>query len=323
MWPTYGWGSLEYSSGAGAVLGGRWKPSHYFLKRAYASFYAACGSDGRCFAKNDDPLRPFNGTLALALLNLRTGAAAPVGAPRALALPRGAGALQFLCLDPTAPAPCGAPTPPAAAAADASCSSTTPNTDVEGVGGSSVPAGDAAACCTACAANPACARAVQFQGTCWMKNAGGATVPKAGATLVVPPGNAPPCPALSTVLAASGCAPDGTDCALIVNGEVQLLAPPGALALESRVAVEARVGAGGGAGDALAPIDVVLTAAGGGGGPALFVTLFTAAQGRFSDNAVVVPAGEPVTLQFVPFVEGQGGALRDTLRVDFLNKYVL
>ena len=313
----YGWGSLEYSSGPGSVLGGRWKPSHYFLKRAYASFFAAAGDDGRVLVKNDDPLAGYNGTLTLALVHLGSGAVTPLGAPRALALPRGAGALDFLCVDPAAPPPCAAPA--AAAAAAANCSSATPNTDVQGTGGSSVPAADAAACCAACGASPACARAVLFQGNCWLKEAGGTVVPKAGATLVVPSNRAPACPALGDVLARSGCARGGTDCLLLVNGEAQLLAPPGALALAQGVRVALAVGAGGGAGDA-APIAVELRAEGGGGGPALFATLFTQAQGRFSDNAVPVGVGAPVTLFFIPFAEGQGDALRDTLRVEFLNK---
>jgi len=267
--------------------------------------------------KNDDPLAALNGTLALALTRLRGGAVAPLGAPRALALPRGAGAAQFLCLDPAAPPPCAA----APRGAAANCSSVTPNTDVQGTGGGSAPAADAAACCAACGASPSCARAVLFEGTCWLKDAGGAAVPKAGASLVVPANKAPACPALADVLANSGCARDGSDCLLTVNGEAQLLAPPGALALARGVRVALAVGAGGGAGDA-APIAVTLRAEGGEGGPALFVTLFTTAQGRFSDNAVVVGVGAPVTLLFIPFAEGQGDALRDTLRVEFLNKYM-
>ena len=54
VWPTYGWGSLEYSSGAGSVPGGRWKPSHYMLARGFGNVAAACGADGACYVKNDD-----------------------------------------------------------------------------------------------------------------------------------------------------------------------------------------------------------------------------------------------------------------------------
>ena len=49
--PTYGWGSLEYSSGTGSVLGGRWKPSHYMLKRAFANVAVACSTSAECFVK--------------------------------------------------------------------------------------------------------------------------------------------------------------------------------------------------------------------------------------------------------------------------------
>eukprot|EP01047_Picozoa_sp_COSAG01_P040744 COSAG01_NODE_3448_length_6086_cov_4.407049_7_plen_61_part_00 len=35
LWPTSGWGSIEYGSPvAGQVLGGRWKPLHYEMRRS-------------------------------------------------------------------------------------------------------------------------------------------------------------------------------------------------------------------------------------------------------------------------------------------------
>ena len=37
---------------------------------------------------------------------------------------------------------------------------------------------------------------------------------------------------------------------------------------------------------------------------------------------MLINVGEPLTLLFFPFTEGQGDALRDTLRVEFLNKYM-
>lgn len=81
IWPTGGWGSLEYgtptiltgdanmTTGAGSqILGGRWKPLHYVLKKhLYGQMSAACGvwkdwnywKDDKnftslCFVRNDD-----------------------------------------------------------------------------------------------------------------------------------------------------------------------------------------------------------------------------------------------------------------------------
>ena len=48
IWPTGGWGSLEYGTAApGQVVGGRWKPLHYFSRRSLlAAVMAACGAAG-------------------------------------------------------------------------------------------------------------------------------------------------------------------------------------------------------------------------------------------------------------------------------------
>lgn len=60
-WPTGSWGLLEYGSNGneyGQVLGGRWKPLMYLLKRSlFQDVFASCGvgkdgSLGRCFIRN-------------------------------------------------------------------------------------------------------------------------------------------------------------------------------------------------------------------------------------------------------------------------------
>ncbi len=110
VWPTYGWGSLEYSSGAGSVLGGRWKPSHYTLARAYANVVVACSAAAACFVKNDDALQPLAAaTLVVAAVRLRDGSTAELGRA-AVALPRGGNAVSWQCAG-------GGPPPPAAACA--------------------------------------------------------------------------------------------------------------------------------------------------------------------------------------------------------------
>jgi hypothetical protein len=45
---TGGWGSLEYGSEvAGQVVGGRWKPIHYWMRKSlFTDVLIACGVDG-------------------------------------------------------------------------------------------------------------------------------------------------------------------------------------------------------------------------------------------------------------------------------------
>ena len=88
IWPTGGWGSLEYGtpSQPGQVLGGRWKPLHYFMRKsAYADVTAACGdamlqmgdagssAEGptMCYVKNDSP-RNFAGSVTVQLVHYAT-----------------------------------------------------------------------------------------------------------------------------------------------------------------------------------------------------------------------------------------------------------
>ena len=52
VWPTGGWGSLEY--------GGRWKPHHYwYAKSLFRDVGAACDRTGRCYVRNDRSHRTF------------------------------------------------------------------------------------------------------------------------------------------------------------------------------------------------------------------------------------------------------------------------
>jgi hypothetical protein len=80
IWPTGGWGTLEYGSGLGALPGGRWKPAHYWLRsHLFADVMAACGFVGRsstdfvCFVSNERPGAGFEGTLALTEVDLQGG----------------------------------------------------------------------------------------------------------------------------------------------------------------------------------------------------------------------------------------------------------
>ena len=133
------------------------------------------------------------------------------------------------------------------------------------------------------------------------------------------------CPSYASLLTAAGCAAGGTDCVLtvsladagnaVVDAHTVLLAIPGALALRpANVSVAVGDVAPDGA-------SVALTVAS--DAVALFVTLTTLAQGRFSTNSFVVVPGAPVALSFLGF----GGPvdtdlLRDSLAFEVVNTYV-
>lgn len=74
IWPTGGWGSVEYSSPRpGQVLGGRWKPLQYWYKKfLYQDVIAACGM-GECYVRNSRSMQTFEGKVTVSALALDTG----------------------------------------------------------------------------------------------------------------------------------------------------------------------------------------------------------------------------------------------------------
>jgi hypothetical protein len=75
IWPTGGWGSLEYGNPKmpGQVVGGRWKPLQYWYRASlYTDVYATCGKDGKCYIRNDAP-KAFVGSLVLNVTAFATG----------------------------------------------------------------------------------------------------------------------------------------------------------------------------------------------------------------------------------------------------------
>lgn len=71
IWPTGGWGSLEYGTPnqPGQVLGGRWKPLHYWLSASiYKDVMAACDGSGICYIKND-AISAFTGTVLVCAIS--------------------------------------------------------------------------------------------------------------------------------------------------------------------------------------------------------------------------------------------------------------
>ena len=103
IWPTGGWGSIEYGTpGPGQVVGGRWKPLQHFLRRSvFAGVGAACLVDGRCYVRNDGK-EAFSGALRLALIRLATGLEA-WSTLQPLGIGPGAHTVQWLCAAGGAP----------------------------------------------------------------------------------------------------------------------------------------------------------------------------------------------------------------------------
>jgi hypothetical protein len=76
IWPTGGWGSLEYGTPTypGQVLGGRWKPLHYFYRSSiFTDVSATCGKAGVCYVRNDGAGIGFEGTVTVTMVSIADG----------------------------------------------------------------------------------------------------------------------------------------------------------------------------------------------------------------------------------------------------------
>lgn len=103
IWPTGGWGSIEYGNPQfkGQVIGGRWKPLQYwYAKSIYADVMATCGKGGQCYIRNDAP-KPFQGTLTLRSTAFSDGKVS-VLLKQPVSLAAGAGVLQWFHSDEVA-----------------------------------------------------------------------------------------------------------------------------------------------------------------------------------------------------------------------------
>ena len=101
----------------------------------------------------------------------------------------------------------------------------------------------------------------------------------------------------------------------VLAHNIIMLTSPGKLALQP-VSVSVAYGA---SANADGTLDVVLSKPAG-SPAAVFVTLTTQAQGRFSTNAFIMD-GQTTTLQFIPFGALEAALLRRTLRVETANQY--
>lgn len=102
VWPTGGWGSIEYATAAftpGQVEGGRWKPLHYWYRKSlFTKVFATC-SASQCMVKNDHFLPLQGATLTVSQVSLATGAASPLlTAP--VSTPAGPGSALYFPITP-------------------------------------------------------------------------------------------------------------------------------------------------------------------------------------------------------------------------------
>jgi beta-mannosidase len=135
-------------------------------------------------------------------------------------------------------------------------------------------------------------------------------------------GGAGACPAYRAFLPSVGCSADGSDCVLLtavttssgatVDSDVVLLTVPSSMKLPAAT-VTFSIGAP--HPDSTVPITVSSTAT------ALFVTLTTLAQGRFSDNAFLLPPGAK-TISFIPFGTLDLPTLQSSTRVEHVRTYI-
>eukprot|EP00051_Salpingoeca_urceolata_P023405 m.396250 g.396250 ORF g.396250 m.396250 type:complete len:1245 (+) comp20102_c1_seq16:524-4258(+) len=121
IWPTGGWGSLEYGTPVnGQVIGGRWKPLHYFMKAsAYADVIASCGvaqaitqdapsqakGPALCYIRNDlgTPVTA-NVDVQLLRFNAPSGQEQVTLSQRSIKLLAGGGTSAFFCPQSTSQA---------------------------------------------------------------------------------------------------------------------------------------------------------------------------------------------------------------------------
>jgi hypothetical protein len=129
------------------------------------------------------------------------------------------------------------------------------------------------------------------------------------------------CPAWPSILASSGCATDGSDCIALlaivdttgkqIYDNFELLNVPSQYNLPQ---AQVTFAIGSPAADGSVPITLTASAT------ALFVTLTTLAQGRFSDNALLLSPGA-TTVSFIPWAGFDAALLASSLRVEHVASY--
>ena len=263
------WGNPRYP---GQVLGGRWKPLHYWYRTTiFADVMATCDGGGKCVVRNDAPSRPFAGTVTVTLTSFATGERTQL-ARQQVSLPAGVGATEWFHLP-------------------------------GGGGNSSHPSRPPLPC-------PARPCGPSHPGRTYCPDG----VPNqcdAPPREVCPPCSGPaPLPGGGThVLEA---VVTETQTGSVVSHNVIALARPELMQLlPSKATVAAVVGV-----DGSLAANVTVSAV------AMYVTLTTAAHGRFEDNAFLLAAPYTRLVQFLPAVPGQAAAFVASLRVEDLSTYL-
>jgi hypothetical protein len=193
LWPTGGWGSVEYGGPTdGQVSGGRWKPLHYFFAASvYADQMASCDKQGACFCKNDAPFA-FKGKVQLTLLNMLT--AKSIDLPEHdVDLSAGAGITHWWCASGTA-----SPTPPPAPPAPPPATTYTKHPNQIPTGQFTkeitIPTGHPEACEAACSAEKACLGFTEVAAdptACWLYSSAPSLMSIQGDDWYQKPGTAP------------------------------------------------------------------------------------------------------------------------------------
>ena len=100
IWPTGGWGSIEYGTPReGQVIGGRWKPLQYFYaNHLYRDVICVCNST-HCFLKNDAPEAFRNVSLSIRAVNLITSTSSSIYHDDNLSLEQGSGFKRIFSID--------------------------------------------------------------------------------------------------------------------------------------------------------------------------------------------------------------------------------
>jgi len=349
MWPTGGWGSIEYGSTVpGQVSGGRWKPLHYqFRKSTFADQMSTCNTGGACFVTNDAPF-PFSGVVSVRLVNVLSGASG-IMAQESVSLKPGAGITKWFC------------------------ATATRNDSVRGVYADhprQIPTnrdnftkniqGTQEQCEAACNADPSClgftgaqpvkecwlysevATLMNFADADWFQKPGTKPIPAPPTPPPPPPTPSPPrskvpppmLPCLpwntSAVYKSVGCDELGSDCVAIVtvtsagnqrdvvSENVLPFQPPVSMRLANTTVTTEIAASSSGQNEVTIRVSTSKALA-------LFVVLTTLADGRFSDNFFLLEAGTPKNVSFLswgPLDEAKMTLLRASLRVEHLAEYL-
>ena len=73
---------------------------YFFKDHLYTDLFVVCGDDARCLVKNDSPIRAFNGSVRLSVLNVSNSAVIEITSgslSENVSLGKGAGAATWLC----------------------------------------------------------------------------------------------------------------------------------------------------------------------------------------------------------------------------------